>query len=195
VVSGQGGQITLTLTPKPDQGGMARIRIDATNALGQTDRQEVVVTIGDLLPPLVIYGDGYEKGWKANGGPDPDNTAQVRTGVKSLKVTHTDFRIDAAKGRGADIRNYRSVTFWMHGGDTGGQKLKLYLCQLGGPFAVMPVPPADKGTYRKITIPLDAFRHAGGTDLNGLMFKGSGTTDLFIDDLTLDPCNPTRTTP
>ena len=195
VVSGQGGQRTLTLTPKPDQGGVARIRIDATNALGQTARQEVVVTIGDPLPPVVIYGDSYENGWKANGGPDPDNTAQVRTGAKSLKVTHTDFRIDAAKGTGADIRNYRSVTFWMHGGDTGGQHLKLYLCQLGGPFAVMPVPPADKGTFRKVTIPLDAFRHAGGTDLNGLMFKGAGTTELYIDDITIDPCNPVRTNP
>jgi hypothetical protein len=37
------------------------------------------------------------------------------------------------------------------------------------------------------------FRHAGGTELNGLMFKGGGKTDLFIVDLTLDPCNPTRT--
>ena len=195
VVSGQGGLRTLTLTPKPDQGGAARIRIDATNALGQTARQEVQVTIGDPLPPLVIYGDGYENGWKANGGPDPDNTAQVRTGAKSLRVTHTDFRIDAAKGRGADIRNYRSVTFWLHGGDTGGQKMQLYLCQFGGPFAVLPVPPADKGTYRKVTIPLDAFRHAGGKDLNGLMFKGVGEADLYIDDITLDPCNPIRTEP
>ena len=195
VVSGQGGQRTLTLTPKADQGGVARIRIDATNALGQTARQEVLVTIGDPLPPLVIYGDSYENGWKANGGPNPDNTAQVRTGAKSLKVSHADFRVDATKGRGADIQNYRSVTFWLNGGDTGDQKLQLYLCQMGGAFAVMPVPPAEKGTYRKVTIPLDAFRHAGGTELNGLMFKGSGQTELFIDDMTLDPCNPMRMTP
>jgi hypothetical protein len=192
VVTGQGGARTLTLTPKPDQGGLARIRIDATNAIGQTARREILVAIGDPLPPLVVYSDGYDNGWDAKGGPDRDNTSQVRTGTKSLKATHTDFRIDAAKERGADIRNYRSVTFWMHGGDTGGQKLQLYLCQKGGPFAVMPVPPADKGTYRRITIPLDAFRHAGGTDLNGLMFKGGGATELYIDDLTIDPCNPAR---
>jgi hypothetical protein len=68
--------------------------------------------------------------------------------------------------------------------------MQIYLCQFGGPFAVLPVPRSEKGTYRKVTIPLDAFRHAGGRELNGLMFKGGGEVDLYIDDITLDPCNP-----
>jgi hypothetical protein len=73
--------------------------------------------------------------------------------------------------------------------------MQLYLCQFGGPFAIVAVPASEKGEYRKVTITLDAFRHAGGKDLNGLMFKGVCETDLYIDDITLDPCNPIRTEP
>jgi len=193
VVSGSSNARTLTLNPKPGAGGSARVRIDVANELGQTARKLVLVNIGDPLPPLVVYDDGYDNGWAAKGGPDRDNTRNVRTGEKALKVTHTDFRIDAAKGQGADINNYRSVTFWLHGGDNGGQKMQLYLCQFGGPFAVLPVPLSKKGEYRKVTIPIDVFRHAGGEELNGLMFKGGGEADLYIDDITLDPCNPVET--
>ena len=195
VVGGSGKTRKLTLKPKPGEGGSARVRIDVATELGQTARKMMLVNIGDPLPPFVVYGEGYENGWNAKGGPDPDNTQNVRSGAKSLRVTHTDFRIDASKGQGADINNYRSVTFWVHGGHTGGQKMQLYLCQFGGPFAVVPVPPSEKGEYRKVNIPLDAFRHAGGKDLNGLMFKGVGEADLYIDDITLDPCNPIRTEP
>jgi len=190
VVGGSGRTRTLTLTPKPGAGGSARVRIDVSNELGQTARKLLLVHIGDPRPPLVVYGDGYDNGWNAKGGPDPDNTTHVRSGERALKVSHADFRIDASKGTGADIHNYRSVTFWMHGGDTGGQAMQIYLCQFGGPFAVLPVPASEKGTYRKVTIPLDAFRHAGGKELNGLMFKGGSEVDLYIDDITLDPCNP-----
>jgi hypothetical protein len=37
------------------------------------------------------------------------------------------------------------------------------------------------------------FSSAGGKELNGLMFKDGGEADLYIDDITLDPCNPIRT--
>lgn len=190
VVAGTGRTRTLTLTPKAGAGGSARVRIDVANALGQTARQLVRVHIGDPLPPLVVYGDGYQNGWVAKGGPDPDNTKQVHTGEKSLRVENAEFRIDARSGTGADIRHYRSVTLWVHGGDTGGQKLSLFLCEFKGPFVTVPLPPLPKGGYQKITIPLDAFRHAGGKELNGLMFKGPKETELFIDDIVLDPCFP-----
>ena len=147
------------------------------------------------LAAYPVYSEGMAAGWFQNGWSsiiDPANTVQAHTGTTAMAIT-----ITAAGGAGGafhlngtfDPTPYRSISFWINGGTTGGQKLKLALAESGQSWQ-LPGPLAPK-TWVKHTIKLEDIGAQDVDDLSALRFidqEGSsmGKT-FFVDDISFDP--------
>src|SRR6266404_5899478 len=94
---------------------------------------------------LPIFTDnlvnGYQQGWSYRATVNFANTSPVHSGSDSISVT----LLNTSQGPGAlvlenglpfDTSPYMNVTFWINGGPTGGQALRMYAnLNHGGQFS------------------------------------------------------------
>lgn len=88
----------------------------------------------DETPPssLIVYDDALQNGfgdWSYGGGVDFANTSPVHGGSKSIALTGSSYNaLSMARSDGElSTLNYPLLHFWIHGGASGGQALKLIL--------------------------------------------------------------------
>jgi hypothetical protein len=139
-----------------------------------------------------IYTDSLQNGWAnwswgstINFG----NTNPVHSGSSSMAITitngyaglyleHADF----------DSTPYTNLTFWVHGGSSGGQPLAVR-ATLGGTvtssnYNFSP----SAGTWQQVTVPLSSLAVANQPNLDGIWIQsqsGSALSTFYVDDMTL----------
>ena len=145
----------------------------------------------------IIYDDARQNSWQDWGWASINylNTSPVHSGSDSISVTivngwdgiqlwHSD----------QDSTPYASLSFWIHGGSSGGQKLQVYgLIDVGGTnnFATSPryyIGPLEAGTWQQIAIPLSALNVASVANFTGFVIQDSqGTAEpaFYVDDISL----------
>ena len=137
----------------------------------------------------VVYADKLENGWQSWSWAATDfaSTSPVRSGSairvaagpwQALYLHHAPFNASA----------YTAVTFWVHGGSTGGQKLCVKALQSGVPQAAVFLDPLPAGKWQSVTISLRDLGVAGALDLDGLWVQdASGTTQpaFSVDEIAL----------
>jgi hypothetical protein len=145
----------------------------------------------------IIYDDARQNGWQDWGWATINylNTSPVHAGSDSISVTisgawqgiqiwHPDL----------DSTPYASLSFWLHGGSSGGQKLQVYgLIDVGGTnnFATSPryyIGPLVAGTWQQFTVPLSALNVASVANFTGFVIQDSqGTAEptFYVDDISL----------
>ena len=145
----------------------------------------------------IIYDDARQNGWADWGWATINylNTSPVHAGSDSISVTisgawqgiqiwHPDL----------DSTPYASLSFWLHGGSSGGQKLQVYgLIDVGGTnnFATSPryyIGPLVAGTWQQFTVPLSALNVASVANFTGFVIQDSqGTAEptFYVDDISL----------
>ena len=180
-----GLQVTLDFSPSTVEGRLPRIiRLSAPRP-----------PLDPNLPAHAVYTDGMDTNWFQNGWGstiDPASTAQVHGGTKALAIT-----ITAPGGAGGvfhlngtfDPSPYRCISFWINGGTTGGQKLKLVLAE-GGQTWQVPGPLAP-GTWVKHTVALADIGAQDLDDLAAMRFidqdGASVGKTFYVDDVTFAP--------
>jgi len=137
----------------------------------------------------VVYADKLENGWQSWSWAATDlaSASPVRSGSairvaagpwQALYLHHAPFSASA----------YTAVTFWVHGGSTGGQKLCVKALRSGVPQAAVSLDPLPVGKWQSVTISLRDLGVAGAPDLDGLWVQdASGTTQpaFSVDEIAL----------
>ena len=165
----------------------------------------------NAVPPLVVYDNALQNGF-ANGSWANAADYSLTNTTPAFGASGDSIRF-VARGWGGlqfvansaefNLADYQSVTFQVHGGSSGGQKLQIYLCDnyqnLTAPnaFAVAPlisggtIPP---GAWTTATLDLDAAQLTFGTfncvvimDADGNNDTVNGQPAAYIDQIVFNP--------
>ena len=145
-----------------------------------------------------IYDDTLATGWSnwSWATVDVANTATTR-GSASIKVTYGPFQGLYLHHAGVSTSGFTTLRFWLNGGTSGGQQLKLCAsaaCATVPSFTVT----AKANTWTQVDVPLSALGNpATITDLVWQEAAGTSDQPAFLDDIALvansDPNAPAIT--
>jgi hypothetical protein len=144
-----------------------------------------------------IFDEALAPGWQNWSWATVDlaSTANAHTGTVSIAVTPAAWSALYLRSADApvDTNGYLNFTFWVHGGETGGQTIQVVAVvnDVAQPGVRVASPIA--GTWQKITVPLSALSADARTDVNGFWIQqGSGVDDptFYVDDVVLESGTP-----
>ncbi|HWI59362.1 MAG TPA: hypothetical protein VNZ22_19195, partial [Bacillota bacterium] len=126
----------------------------------------VLALLAGVAPPAAaqtdqpIYTDALQNGWQDWGWAtlNYNNSSPVHSGSKSVAVTIANGSGQAiyiAHG-GFDASPYTNLTFWIHGGPSGGQQLQVQGHAGGVSRSAVPLPPLAANTWQQITLSLSS---------------------------------------
>ena len=118
------------------------------------------------------------------------NTSPVHSGSNSVSVTITDGSGQAIYiAHGAfDASLYTNLTFWINGGATGGQQLKVQGHVNGIALAFTNLPALVANTWQPFIIPLAALGITNQPNMDGFWIQdriGSAQPTFYLDDISL----------
>ena len=140
----------------------------------------------------IIYDDALENGWQNWGWATLNyaNTSPVHSGSDSISVTITTNTFQAIYIAHAafDSSPYTNLVFWINGGSTGGQQLKVQGHANGAAQASTNLPPLVANTWQQFTIPLAILGVANSPNMDGFWIQdriGSVQPTFYLDDISL----------
>ena len=141
-----------------------------------------------LAADLVIYSDALDAGW-SDWSWDTTRNFSSATPVKSGSAA-LSARFDAAwaglylhPSIAVSTTGYSGLGFWIHGGSSGGQQLRIVAN--GNEGATVTVN-ATAGEWTKVTIPFSSLGNpASLTDLYWQDSKGAAQPAFYLDDISL----------
>jgi Glycoside hydrolase family 44 len=150
--------------------------------------------------PLVIYDEALSAGWNDwsswEATQDPSaTTPAAHHGTRSMAVTFAGpYRVlELRPGTPIDVAPYAVVSFWVHGGATGGQKVNLQLRDGAGAVGAQVPISITAGQWTRIEAPLNTLLGAGA-QLKGIrLLEKSGSAappTFYLDELTLASATP-----
>ncbi|MGC4072796.1 MAG: alpha-L-arabinofuranosidase [Nibricoccus sp.] len=176
---------------------------EGTGNAQQTFYVDDIVLTGSVptipAPPLnggmALYDDAYVNGWQnwSWASVNPAATSPVNSGATSIGVTASPYAALSFHHAALDTQSYTSLTFWIHGGATGGQVLRLSALLSGVAQTGLQLPPLTPGVWQKITIPLADLGVANKPDLTDIWFQeiaGISSPTFYVDDVRLDLAPP-----
>jgi alpha-N-arabinofuranosidase len=153
---------------------------------------------------LPVYTDQLVNGFQDWGWATHNyaNTSPVHSGSDSVSVTIATANFDGlqicrAAGTDVDSTPYASLSFWINGGASGGQQLKVYgLLHIGSTQNVgqltVTLAKLPTNDWQQITLPLSSLGVANKTNFTGFVIQSSiGATQptYYVDDIQLN-ANP-----
>jgi len=143
-------------------------------------------------PDLSIYGDNLNSGWANwswNTTANFSNSSPVHNGKHSLAVTYTAAwgGLYLAASPAIAGSTYNALQFWIHGGNRGGQKLRVLLAN--GSYALLSQATelqASAGKWTQVTILLSAL--GSPAKIGGIVLQdttGAAQPTFFLDEIYL----------
>jgi hypothetical protein len=143
--------------------------------------------------PQSIYADSLAAGWVDYSWANVNlaATAPVHAGSKSIAVTYGAWQGLFLHHPGVATAGYTKLSFFIHGGSAGGQRLQIYAVRASdtgsnhGPEVALPQPAANAWT--QVQVPL-AGLGAANTTITGITWQdatGGAQPILYIDDISL----------
>lgn len=140
-------------------------------------------------PNHVIYDEKLLEGWSSWSSADVElNNAQpVKEGSHSIRVVLRQGQAFQIGNVPFDAHPYQALSFWVHGGDTGGQKLKVTAKIMDATAGSLNLPPLERGKWSKVEVPLAALGVAGKENVKSFSIEGLGGDQLpfYLDDIVL----------
>ena len=146
--------------------------------------------------PLIAYDDALQDGFQ-DWSWAPHSLvaiAPVRAGVNSISCTYTGWdAVYLHRDAGVDVATYEALTFSIHGGVTGGQRLQLVFIASGATIATVDLAPylpggvAPAGAWVDIRIVFDNVGLAGQV-FDGFYFSdvtGGAQPTLYLDEISI----------
>jgi beta-galactosidase len=123
------------------------------------------------------------------------NTSPVLPGFSnSISVFCTEYAALYLYQTPSDSTPYTNLTFWLNGGDTGGQVLTVTGTVDGSDQTLYTLPPLAANTWKEFTIPLSAIGVADQPDFDGIWIwndTDSTIPTFYVDDIFLVAGPPT----
>lgn len=147
-----------------------------------------------------IYTDSLQNGWEnwSWATVNLNNTNPVHGGSTSVSVNSTAWQAFYLHHAAFSTANFSNLSFWIHGGTSGGQRLQVQATIGGTPQTAVALSPLTANSWQQITIPLSSLGVANAT-MDGFWIQDlSGTTQpvFYVDDiaLTVGGTTPSPTT-
>jgi len=150
------------------------------------------VTTGWAQTDLNIYTDSLQNNWENwswSTTLDFSSTAKVHGGAAAISATMTGgyagFSLHHAD---IDTSPYTDLSFWVHGGPTGGQLLRVYAELSGVPQPSVDLDPLPTNSWRQITLSLASLGVANRPNFSRFNLQsrsGSALPVFYLDDLKL----------
>jgi platelet-activating factor acetylhydrolase IB subunit beta/gamma len=141
----------------------------------------------------VVFDDIFRGFWFNNAFAADvvaTNATPVNGGVRSLAVTITAGGGCAQISHGGafpDTSPYDSLSFWIHGGPEGGQKLHLFVKRWNEDVPVWTIPVLKPNEWAKHTVPLSVLGAANSKSVAAIWFRdadtGSAQPTFYLDDI------------
>jgi len=165
-------------------------------------------TVADAQQDMKVYDDTLENGWEPYGyptttinyaspniNPDTPTISTVRSGMYSIAVTAPSYTALYIHHAPFDTGHYTALVFWVSGGTTGGQHLRVQATR-GGisqvlyrlPDPSQPSASLSPNEWHQVVIPLDALSVAGVTDMDGFWImndSSNAAATFYVDDISL----------
>src|SRR5690348_4836372 len=138
----------------------------------------------------IVYDDTLENGWQNWGWAliNYNNTSPIHSGSKSVSVTITNNTSQAIyiAHTAFDATLFTNLTFWINGGTTGGQQLKVQGHAYGLAQGVTNLPALAANTWQKYTISLATLGLSNQMDGFWIQDRiGAVQPTFYVDDISL----------
>ena len=140
-----------------------------------------------------IYDEALASGWQnwSWASVDLASTANANTGAVSIAVTPAPFSALYLRSAEApvDTNGYLNLTFYVHGGATGGQVFQVQAIIGDAAQPGVRVNALAAGTWQKITVPLSSLGVENRSDVSGFWFQeiaGVDSPTFYIDTVVLE---------
>jgi hypothetical protein len=136
-----------------------------------------------------IYTDSLQNAWQNYGWTliNYNNSSPVHLGAASISVTITQaWQAIYIAHNSFDSSPYTNITFWLHGGTSGGQQLQLQGHSSGNPDAAVTLTPPVANTWALYSIPLSSIVTNRATmDGFWIQVMVNPQPTFYLDDITL----------
>lgn len=144
-----------------------------------------------------LFGEALENGWQnwSWATVSVGDATVAHAGTKSIKVTIAGAWEALYLAHGAlDTTPFTALSFWIHGGTSGGQRLNVQAL-LGGKAtgAVVPLDPLPANVWKNVVIPLASLGVANAPNLDGIWLAdaiGAVQAAFFVDEIRLLHADP-----
>ncbi|HEU5077972.1 MAG TPA: alpha-L-arabinofuranosidase [Opitutaceae bacterium] len=144
---------------------------------------------------LAIYDDALVNGWQnwSWASVDTASTANVHSGTNSIAVTASAWSALYLHHDPIDTSGYTDLVFWINGGATGGQTLKVSALLSDTAQNGVMVGPLAANTWQKVTLSLTSLGVANQPNLTGIWVQeatGADQPTFYVDDAVLAAIPP-----
>jgi hypothetical protein len=142
-----------------------------------------------------IYGDSLGTGWQ-DWSWATDNlacTSPVHSGADSISVTAAAYQALYLNHDDFNTSGYSNLTFWIHGGATGGQELQVQVLLDGVAQPAVALAPLPSNTWQHVTLSLASLGVTNKPNMDGFWIQDrSGTSQptFYVDDIALTALPP-----
>ena len=140
-----------------------------------------------------LYDEALAPGWQnwSWAVVDMGSAATAHTGTVSIAVTPTAWSALYLRSTDAplDTNGYLNLTFWVHGGASGGQTIQVVAVVNDVVQPGVRVASPTAGSWQKVTVPLSALGADARTDVSGFWVQEAAGIDeptFYVDDIMLE---------
>lgn len=139
---------------------------------------------------LVVYDDALQNGWQnwSWATVSLSATTPVHSGAKAISVTASNWSALYLATPAINTGSYTSLTFWVHGGSSGGQPMQIQGTLSGNPQAAVALTAPAAGAWQQRTVSLTALGVANSTSFDGFWIQvtsGGAVPTFYVDDIRL----------
>jgi hypothetical protein len=137
-----------------------------------------------------LYSDSLQNGWE-NWSWATVNlaaTSPVHSGTKAIAVNAGGWQALYFHHAAFDSSGYTQLTFWIHGGATGGQRLQVQAELNGTSQTAVALAPLAANAWQPVSIPLSTLGVANQANLDGFWIQdtsGASAPTFYVDDVAL----------
>ena len=147
-----------------------------------------------------IYTDSLQNNWVNYSWATVnfDNSATVHSGTKSVSVNSGGYQAIYLHHDAFSTDNFVSISFWIHGGTSGGQRLQVQATSGGAAQTAFALQPLMANTWQQVSIPLSSLGVGAGSQMDGFWIQETSGATLpvyYVDDITLVGGIPTPPPP
>jgi hypothetical protein len=139
-----------------------------------------------------VYTDSLQNGWVNWSWATVNlaNATPVHSGTASASVSSAGYQALYLHHNALDGSSYSSLSFWVNGGSTGGQSIRVQATRNGDAQTniLVILSPLPVNSWRQETIPLSSLEVANVTDFDGFWLQvqsGATAPTFYVDDISL----------